>query len=316
VVDEPRDQLRRKQQQEPVNAGAANYNAVPFGGGGRPLPQYGDFQIFRHSSFQNYHGLQSLLSRQRGRFNFTFAYTLSKALGTLTGGAVSQGNAAVSEYQFDQRRSIYGVLRTDRTQVAAVSYSWLLPDWKAEGALNAIFGGWQIAGVSTYVSGGPLQHIEGGTSNFGLHGTLADGTEILPETINGSPDIPVQPVLTCDPRRHVPDGYLFNPSCFAPPQLGQLGNFIFPYIKDQAYHNHDLAVFKNVSLGTGAKKLQFRVSAYNVLNHPIAYPDPATNINMTFTEGKLDDPNGDFGRLPTDNKSGRRIVQLVVRLLF
>ena len=27
-------------------------------------------------------------------------------------------------------------------------------------------------------------------------------------------------------------------------------------------------------------------------------------------------PNGDFGRLPTDNKSGRRIVQLGVRFLF
>jgi hypothetical protein len=289
---------------------------VPFGGGDRPLTQYGDFQIFRHSSFQNYHALQSLLSRQRGRFNFTFAYTFSKALGILSGGLVTQGNAAVSEYQFDQRRSIYGVLGTDRTHVATVSYSWLLPDVESNGVLNAVFGGWQIAGISTYISGGPLQQNDATSSNFGLHGTLADGTEISPETINGSPDIPVQPVITCDPRKNVPDGYLFDPTCFSAPQVGQLGNFIFPYIKGQAYYNHDLSLFKNFKIGNGGQKLQFRVSAYNVLNHPIAFPDTATNLNLTFTDGKLDDPNGDFGRLPQDNKYGRRIVQLGLRFLF
>lgn len=297
-----------------VNAGAANYNAVPFGGGERPLPQYGDFQIFRHSSYQNYHGLQALLSRQRGHFNFTLAYTFSKALGILTGGLVTQGNAAVSEYQFDQRQSIYGVLGTDRTHVATLAYSWLLPEPKA-GLAKALLGGWQIAGISTYISGGPLQQISGGSSNFSLHGTLADGTDISPENINGSPDIPVQPVLTCDPRQSVPSGYLFNPSCFAAPEVGQLGNFIFPYLKGQPYSNHDLSLFKNISIREG-KKLQLRISAYNFLNHPIAYPDPSTNLTLQFTDGKLDDPYGDFGRLPQDNKYGRRIIQLALRFSF
>ena len=131
----------------------------------------------------------------------------------------------------------------------------------------------------------------------------------------GSPDIPVQPIVTCDPRKNVPDGYLFNPSCFAAPEVGQLGTFIFPYIKGQAYHNHDLSLFKNFALGNG-RKLQFRLSAYNFLNHPLSYPDPATNLTMTVTNGQLDDPNGDFGRLPKDNKFGRRIVQLGLRFLF
>jgi hypothetical protein len=298
-----------------VNNFVANYNAVPLGGGERPLPQYGDFQIFRHSSFQNYHAFQSLLSRQRGRFNFTVSYTWSKALGILSGGLQGQGNAAVSEYQFDQRHTIYGVLGTDRTHVATATYSWLLPDVESSTLLNAFFGGWQIAGISTFISGGPLQQAEGSSSNFGLNGTLADGTEISPEAMYGSPDIPVQPIVTCDPRKNVPDGYLFNPSCFAAPEVGQLGAFIFPYIKGQAYHNHDLSLFKNFSIGNG-RKLQFRLSAYNFLNHPLSYPDTATNLTMNVTNGQLDDPNGDFGRLPKDNKFGRRILQLGLRFLF
>jgi Carboxypeptidase regulatory-like domain len=295
--------------------GVSNYNAVPLGGGERPLPQYGDFQIYRHSSFQNYHAFQSLLTRTRGRFNFTFAYTWSKALGILSGGLQPQGNAAVSEYQFDQRQTIYGVLSTDRTHIATATYSWLLPDIESNKALDAVFGGWQIAGISTYISGGPLQQAEGASSNFGLRGTLADGTEISPETMYGTPNIPVQPIVTCDPRKNVPDGYLFNPSCFAAPEVGQLGAFIFPYIKGQAYHNHDLSLFKNFALGNG-RKLQFRLSAYNFINHPLSYPDTATNLTMTVTNGQLDDPNGDFGRLPKDNKFGRRIVQLGLRFLF
>ena len=296
--------------------GVSNYNAVPFGGGERPLPQYGDFSIYRHSSYQNYHGLQALLSRQRGRFNFTMAYTFSKALGILSGGLTAQGNPAVSEYQFDQRKTIYSVLGTDRTHIATASYSWLLPDVKSGGVMNAIFGGWQIAGISTYISGAPLQQVSGGSSNLGLHGTLADGTEISSEAVNGSPDIPVQPIVTCDPRKNVPSGYLFNPSCFAAPGVGQLGSFIFPYIKGQPYWNHDLSVFKNFKVGGAGKNLQLRMSTYNVLNHPIAYPDPATNLTMAVADGKLNDPNGDFGRLPKDNKFGRRIVQLAVRFTF
>jgi hypothetical protein len=37
---------------------------------------------------------------------------------------------------------------------------------------------------------------------------------------------------------------------------------------------------------------------------------------MAVADGKLDDPAGDFGRLPKDNKFGRRIVQLALRFTF
>jgi hypothetical protein len=295
-----------------INVGISNYNAVPLGGGERPLPQYGDFQIYRHSNYQNYHGLQTLLSRQKGDFNFTLAYTFSKSLGILGGG---QGAPGVSEYQLDPRQTIYGVLSSDRTHVLAATYSLKFPDVKKGGLLNAILGGWQVSGISTYISGQPLQSF--GSSNFGMTGTLADGTEISAENINGTPDVPAQPVLTCDPSKGVPSGYMFNPNCFAPPSPGQNGNFIFPYIKGQPYFNHDLSLFKNFSMGkTGGKKLQLRVSAYNFLNHPIRFPSDSDNLTLRFQDGVRDDPNGDFGRLPEDNKYGRRIVQLALRFMF
>jgi hypothetical protein len=87
-----------------------------------------------------------------------------------------------------------------------------------------------------------------------------------------------------------------------------------PYMKAQDYLNFDFSVFKNFSLG-GDKKLQLRASAYNVFNHPIAYPASGTNLTLRFVNGERQvDPA--FGKLPDDNKYGRRIVQLALRFTF
>jgi Carboxypeptidase regulatory-like domain len=313
-------------QKDLLNNGVANINAIPLGAmindpNGDPnkyrlLPNYGDLSVYRHSIYSNYHGVQSLLSRQRGKFNFTLAYTFSKALGIRANGT---GPSGVSEYlkdasgnPVDTRGFNYGVSSLDRTHVLTASYSWQLGNLKSGGIANAVLGGWQITGISTYISGAPLQAAT--NTNFGMSGTLADGTNISNARVSGSSSVPAQPLLTCDPTSNVPDGYFFNPSCFSAPSAGNNGNFIFPYIKGQPYTNHDLSLFKNFGIGTKGQKLQFRVSAYNVLNHPIAFPDAATNLTLNFTNGVLTNP--EFAKKNEDNKFGRRIVQLALRYSF
>jgi hypothetical protein len=293
-----------------LNNDVSNYNAVRTDGT-RPLSQYGDLQVFRHSMYQNYHGLQAMLARQRGDFNYTLAYTFSKNLGFRSNIGIA---GIASEYLFPNNYHDinYGILSSDRTHVATASYSWVLPGPRSGGAREAIFGGWQIAGITSYVSGAPLPVVN--NTNFDLQGTLADGSDIGSTLITGSSQIRVQPVLTCDPRDNVPSGFMFNNACFAAPSPGQNGNYILPYMKAQPYWNVDLSLFKNFNLG-GAKKLQLRSSAYNVLNHPIAFPDTGTNLTLRFDQGKLANAN-DFGRLPQDNKFGRRIIQLALRFTF
>jgi hypothetical protein len=147
-----------------------------------------------------------------------------------------------------------------------------------------------------------------------MTGTLADGRDISSELITGSSQIPAQPVVTCDPRQGVPSGYMFNNACFAAPAPGANGSYVLPHIVGQPYWNLDLSVFKNFSLG-GDKKLQLRGSAYNVLNHPLRFPNPGTNLTLQFDRGQLANPN-EFGRLPEDNKFWRRIIQLALRFIF
>jgi hypothetical protein len=122
------------------------------------------------------------------------------------------------------------------------------------------------------------------------------------------------PVVTCDPREGVPDGFAFNPACFAAPAQFTNGTYNMPYMKAQPFWNVDLSLFWNIDLG-GDKKLQFRLNGYNVLNHPIAYPDNGQNLTAIFENGVLTNPD-DFGRINEDNKFGRRIVQLAVRFTF
>jgi hypothetical protein len=296
------------------NDGLANINIQPYGAGfnggnadaARPFQSYNAINVTRHNLYSNYHSWQNLMSRQTGRFSFTGAYTYSKALGIR---GSSQGRSVQPPDLADIRQYSYGILGNDRRHVFSAAYNWNLPEVKT-GLTNAILGNWQISGITQFVSGAPLQVI-GGDGNFRIDGTNAQGVTLNSDNINGSNAIPVMPILTCDPRGS--GDVLVNAECFSAPSVGQLGNFVFPNAQGSWYSNHDLSVFKNFPIG-GHKKAQFRLSAYNVLNHPQRQPDDNVNLNLNFVNGVQ--TNTAFGLLPDDNKFGRRIIQMAFKFYF
>jgi hypothetical protein len=305
-----------------LNDSIANINSPPIGSmlndpdtshaqQYRPFSAYGDLNVYLHDMYSNYHSLQTLLSRQRGAFNFTVSYTFSKNMGIRTG-QVGPNSGQPSEYLLDPRQYSYGILGQDRTHVASLAFSWLLKEFQDNKALDLFLGGWQLAGVASYVSAPPLQASS--TYNFNVQGTNADGVTIDQVHITGTTGLNPFPVLTCDPHVDVPDGYMFNPACFAAPAAGQIGNIVMPYIKGNSYKGLDLSLFKNFSVGSKGQKIQLRLSAYNALNHPTWYPDTPTNLTLHFTNGVMDSPN--FGKINENNKFGRRIVQVALRYTF
>jgi hypothetical protein len=84
-------------------------------------------------------------------------------------------------------------------------------------------------------------------------------------------------------------------------------------MKSNEFWNVDLSLYKNFSIG-GDRKLQLRMSAYNVFNHPTAYPDGSQNMTLSYSNGVMTSTN--FGKLGEDFKFGRRIIQLAVRFTF
>jgi hypothetical protein len=303
-----------------LNDGINNLNNVPLGamlndptgdyGLYRPYREFTGLPVSQHAHYQNYNALQMLLSRSSSKFSYTASYTWSKALG-IRGG----GQGATTQPAGDIRDSAYGVLGYDRRHVLNIGYSYLFPSLDDSAALKkALLGGWQFTGVSTYISGAPLQPLASTGVNFGITGTGLNGEPIASSVfLTGSPDISAMPVLTCDPREGVSGDQVLNPSCFTLPTPGSNGNYIFPDLRGPAYTNHDFAVFKNFPMG-GSRKFQFRASFTNVFNHPQRFFDDNVNLKLEFANGQLS--NSNFGVLPRDNKFGRRIVQLAFKMYF
>ena len=156
LVDEPRAGLRRQQERPPdeqrglrTQRGSARRDAQRPRRQRQRLPSA--VRIRRRStcsataSYQNYHGLQLLLARQRGHFNFTLAYTFSKALGI-------RGDPQGPPWAPSTSSSPYRRLQLRRAQLRPYARGdghLQLPAAGAEvrrGCMKAILGGWQFAG--------------------------------------------------------------------------------------------------------------------------------------------------------------------------
>ncbi|MBO0857704.1 MAG: carboxypeptidase regulatory-like domain-containing protein [Chloracidobacterium sp.] len=326
----------------------------------RPFQGYSSINEQRHIAYQNYNSMQMVLSRQTGRVNFLASYTFSKALGIRNGG--NQGSQADVLDLRGHDYGILGYDRTHVFNVAYTiempnfAKNYLKSDNKfARGALD----GWLLSGISQFASGFPLQ---ASNVNFRQSGTLkqscfyysgADKATVCDPSkfplasdpnqfetdphkqivtiydvgntsaILGTPNTSAQPILTCDPRSNLGKDQYANLNCFAPLTPGQTGTYVFPYMKGPAYNSQDLTLSKSFAI-TESKRLQFRISANNFLNHPLeSLVD--NNLNLQFETDNPDSANpklvpnaftkANFGKY-TENKFGRRIITLGVKFTF
>jgi len=349
VGNRSRDQLYTADQNVvPLNTSGCKTAAL--GGGNcdafRPFQGYGAVNLVNHIAFQNYNALQVTLSRQTGRVNYLASYTFSKALGIRNGG--NQGSQADV---LDLRGHNYGILGYDRTHVFNVAYTVEIPNFAkdylksnnkfARGALD----GWTLSGISQFASGFPLQ---ADSVNFRLSGEMKQTCRFAkngpnsalcsgkgdddvvtlyslsnPSQILGTPNTSVQPILTCDPRSGLGKDQYLNSNCFAPPTPSQSGVYVFPYMKGPAYNAHDLTLSKGFAITEG-KRLQFRISANNFLNHPLKSL-VGDNLNLQYTTDNANSANPklvpndftktNFGKY-TENKFGRRVITLGAKFTF
>ena len=144
---------------------------------------------------------------------------------------------------------------------------------------------------------------------------MADGQQLQTSIVNGTPDTPVRPVLTCDPRTGLGTNQYANPACFHAPLPGKNGVYVLPYMKTPAFQNHDISLFKNWAVSEH-QKLQFRFSMYNFLNHPLTFfAGGDAGLAMNFVNGVPDEKTMEnFGR--TSLKRGRRLMQFALKYQF
>jgi hypothetical protein len=281
----------------------ATLNANNF----RPIKAYSNINLATNNLYANYNSLQTTWARARGRYTLSLNYSFAKALGVTNNPALDSFNLANN----------YTVQSTNRTHIFNLAYSVELGKPVRNNRLAGAFvNGWQVSGLLQLQSGINLTGIRG--QNFGLN---LNGYKIPSTTFNvsgtsllGTPNIQLNPILTCDPTANLAPHQFLNAACFSfPTQIGQNGPTTLPAFYGPAFFNTDLGLFKNFPIKE-KMRLQFRANGYNFVNHPLWSFNGNTNLTLGFN-GTTGLPNAPtFGYVT--QKQGHRVVQLAVKFIF
>jgi hypothetical protein len=293
-----------------------------------PNVQYQDIDVTNHNLFSNYNGVQVGASRQVGRVLFNVNYTFSKALGVRGAGADDSNGFPTTPFSLLDN---YGTESFDRRHIFNATYTFEVGNPVHNKFVGEFTNGWEVSGITGLQSGADVTAIN--TPNLSLTGNigasnLANGTanpnEIPVSNTEylGTPDVDLQPTVTCNPRANLGTHQFANGGCFGLPNFLQNGQYVLPRLTEPKFFQTDLSAQKAFAI-RGEQNITFRVAAFNFLNHPLPTLSSAftnqyylnfTNPNSTTFEQSSSNTSGGFGVLPF--KTGRRIMEISAKYNF
>jgi hypothetical protein len=221
----------------------------------RPFPGLAGIRYEENVATSNFNSLQVAVNRRFGHgFSYSLAYTWSRALG------VAPGDGSFVN-PFNTRVYDYRLLDFDRTHAFTATYIYDVPKLGRKLGDNrftrGLLDGWQISGITTFISGNPFEL-----------GVGVGGGVNPTQRITGSWTEPSRFRLKGDPKAG-PNGLLINPDAFIIPELGSLGLGERTYLRNPGINNTDLSLFKSFHIGDPDKgrRIQLRFEAFNVFNH-------------------------------------------------
>ena len=261
----------------------------------------------RHNLSAPYHGLQVLLARQRGSFNYTVAYTFSKVLGfnAIEGG----GPTCCSTTTRPTATTTTAFSTTTARTWPRPASAGCRPSRKlGRAATKAILGGWQLAGILNYVSGSPL------LGNFGLTGTGVGGVEPwLQRDYAGSLDSRANPILTCNPAENAPERALSSTRRVSVRRRPATTGVQHSVHEGRTPSGTSTCRSPRTSASAATRRCSAHVGVQRI-QLPDGLRDGSQNLTLRYEQRRHDQP--DFGKLGDDFKFGRRIIQFAVRFTF
>ncbi len=248
----------------------------------------------------SYNALQvSARHQAQHGLSYGVSYTYSKAIDVAADGFFGvEGQSSQDPYHLARDRSAAGF---DLPHILALNFTAESPFGKGKrfssnnDVVDYIVGNWQLNGIYTLTSGRNFSLAVPGDSANTRGGN--SGTYLRPDQV-GDPNsgscpngAPVHTV-TC----------WFNTSAFASPAPFTFGNLGRNTLRGQRYQDLDMSLFRSFPFAE-KRKLEFRVEAFNILNHP-TLGNPNGTIN-----------NVNFGKI-TSTRSTERQLQLALKLFF
>jgi hypothetical protein len=295
------------------NGGFADYNAnasdVPGGGAdSQPffdtLGRKNDVLLWGPITKSRYNSLQVAINRPFARgLLLKGAYTLARAKDETD----DDGWATLAYSAPSLLSRNYALAGYDRPNVFQMAFVYELP-YKTRGGsgnevMRAVFGDWQVNGIYTAASGTPFTITASG-ANLNMPGNMQTAN------LNGSYNV-------------IGDkgdaGFYFDPKPFSQPTGVSLGNTERNQFRGPGYWNVDASLFRAFPIGATDKRIEFRVEAFNLFNHP-KWINPDHDVNsgtfgrtLNVADGGGSGGNGTGAR---DFGSGERQIRLGIRFQF
>lgn len=209
-------------------------------------------------------------------------YTRGKALDDTIGGSafeVFYSEVVRNNYNLAQEKS---VAYADTPNAAVVSYIYSLPVGRGKSIgqnwgkkTDAAFGGWQVAGDTTFDEGEPMG-INGNLNSASVYGGGQHAVVVGNPTVPGP--VSANPTCTAPTKlRNITDWY--NPCAFEAAAPGTFGNAprYFSNLRRPPYYDSDISLSKWTNL-TDSLRMQFRAEFFNAFNH--VNLGPPTNVTV------------------------------------
>jgi hypothetical protein len=275
-----------------------------------PYPQFlGGVIVIDSNDYSRYHGLEVSLNRRfADGFSYLVAYTLSRSRDTrsydpaftvVSTGAVQ--SAGSTPFDIFNRDLNFALSDFDRTHVLQLQWVAELPfghgrRWggAASPLVNALIGGWQIAGSSLLSSGRPFTVFSGANTFSNIVQT--------PANCNGCP----ANLGTVHEQGDANLKWYFTPEevgRFSVPGAGEFSNVGRNAFRGDGAFNMDLALTKRIRT-VGNQRLEYRLEATNVTNTP-TFGFPTTTVTSAT-----------FGRIRNTVTSTARQVQMAMKYYF
>ena len=252
----------------------------------RPYPDFNQMLFTSPDANSSYNSLQTKITKRFANgMSLLIAHTYAKSIDDNEGdegfsGGIGNGNA-----QDDNRRWLdRGRAVNDARNRLVISYIWEVPVGKGRhfmntgGAANAILGGWQVSGITSFQSGFPFTVRSIDYSNSGSNNSRPDRTCFG----NGAKTLTAW----------------FETSCFTTDALNaaaKVGNYRFGnsgrnILSGPGLNDFDFAALKHFYLSERFK-LEFRAELYNMWNTP-NFGYPGTSVSSPATFGIISGTNG------------------------